>query len=185
MVLAVALLWWNQRLMLASRRVCDMPGPTPASSLLHSVNAPLALEVWGAFLYKLHIADNAELANEVALIAAVGLFWYWVALNIRSWQQRRTVLMFSWRPVRFSLDVFLVIYGVLFGLIGLYGGYEAIRFAPSTAHRNGCFGPNLWFNLLPSLATAGIHLAWSLILIFLFGRDFIQALRRTSASDMT
>ena len=182
MALAVALLWWNQLLMLASRRRCDMPGATPASSLLHSVNAPLAHEVWGSILYKLYIWDNALLANDVALIAAVGLFWYWVALNIRSWRQRRTVLMFSWRPARFTLDAFLVAYGALFGLIGLFGWYEAIRFAPSTAHGIGCFGPNLWFNLLPSIATGGIYLAWSLVLISFFGRDFIHcALRKTAA----
>lgn len=161
--------------------MCDMPGPSPASYLLRALNAPLAHEVWSHPLYKLPIWDNGVIADDVVLILAVGLLWYWVARNIRSWRQRRAVLMFSWRPARFSLDAFLVMYGALFGLIGLSGGYEAIRYAPFTSHGGGCFGPRLWTQLLPSIATAGFYLAWAVVLIFFFGRDFIHASRRIVA----
>jgi|HubBroStandDraft_4_1064222.scaffolds.fasta_scaffold21481_5 hypothetical protein len=158
--------------------MCDMPGPTPASYLLHALNAPLAHEVWSYPLYQLPIWDNGVLADDVVLILAVGLLWYWVARNIQSWRQRRAVLMFAWRPARFSLDVFLVMYGALFGLIGLSRGHEAIRYAPYLVRAGTCFGPGPWVNLLPSIATAGFYLAWAVVLIFFFGRDFIHATRR-------
>jgi hypothetical protein len=180
MALAVALLWWDRVLLFSSRR-CDMPGPSPALRVLFAVNTPLFLPraVWRNYLYKLYVWDNAVPWDNVVLIVAVGLCWSGVALNIRSWQQCRTVLMFSWRPARFLLDVFLVIYGVLFGLIGMFEGYKTVDAAPYAFHGNGCFGPNLWTNLLPSIAAASLYLAWSLVLIFFFGRDFIQALRKT------
>ncbi len=105
------------------------------------------------------IWDNGVIADDVVLIFAVGLLWYWVALNIRSWRRRRAVLMFSWRPARFSLDGSLVLYGALFGLVGLSRGYDAIRYAPYLARAGSCFGPGPWVNLLPAIATAGLYLA--------------------------
>jgi hypothetical protein len=32
--------------------------------------------------------------------------------------------------------------------------------------------------LLPSFVTAGLYLAWALVLVFFFGRDFLHASRR-------
>jgi hypothetical protein len=172
--LAVALLWWSSVLFFASHRGCDMPGTSPTYRVLLAINAPLFLPraMWEYYLYLSYIGTNA------ALIIAVGLFWYWVALNIRSWRRRRAMLMFSWRPARFFLDVFLVIYGGLLALIGMFEGFDAIQAAPSTWHGIGCFGPNFWFDLLPSFVTAGLYLAWALVLVFFFGRDFLYASRR-------
>lgn len=186
MALAMALLWWNRGLSVASQRGCDMPGPSPAFRVLLAINAPLRLpqEVWSHyFFYKLYVWNNAVSWEDASWIVGVGLFWYWVAQNIRSWQRRRSVLMLSWRPARFFLDFFLVIYGLLFGLIGIFLGYEAVEAIPSTVHGIGCFGPNLWFDLLPSITTPALYLAWFLVLIFFFGRDFFYALRKSALPD--
>lgn len=57
-------------------------------------------------------------------------------------------------------------------------GYEAAQKAPSTLHGIGCWGPNFWISLVPSFAMAILYLAWSVVLIYFFGRDFIHASRR-------
>jgi hypothetical protein len=162
---------------------CDAPGPSPGFLVTLAINAPVRLlqEVWRNHILRLDAWNNTVPWDSAALIVAVGLLWYWVARNIRSWQRRRAVLMFSWLPARFLLDAFLVIYGALFGLIGMVLGYEAVHAAPSNLHGSGCFGPNLWNSLLPSITTAVLYLSWAVVLIFFFGRDFLHASRRIVA----
>lgn len=72
MALAVALLWSDRLLQRSAARVCDMAGPSPAFTLLISVNAPVILPrtVWFYYL-------DLDYAWDIAvLIAAVGFLWY-------------------------------------------------------------------------------------------------------------
>jgi hypothetical protein len=173
MVLAFALLWWSNVLDLAARHVCDMPGPSPAFELLTSINAPVALA--RAFWY-FHLP---YLWDAGTLVVAVGLFWYWVALNIYSWRQRRTVFMFSWVPVRLAGDLLLIAVGVLWGLACVDEVRSIVHVAPAWSG-TGCFGPLVWSMWLPSIVVAGLHLAWSLVLTLFFGGDFFRCVLRKS-----
>jgi hypothetical protein len=76
MPLAVALLLWTARWQRDMMRTQDMPG-TPASfSLLVAINAPVALPraFWSRYLHGWW--------DDISFVAIIGLFWYWVALNV-------------------------------------------------------------------------------------------------------
>jgi hypothetical protein len=105
MALAVLLLWWNDVHMRAAERVMHMPGPTPAFFLLRSINAPVALPrtLWAPYL--------SSTLDNVTFIAVIGIFWYWIALNIQSWRERRTLHLFAWVPLRVGVDLFVVAMG--------------------------------------------------------------------------
>ena len=174
MMLAATLLWWDHTLSRAANRVCDMAGPSPAFGLLVAINLPVNLPriVWERYLpYSWSV---------FIMIAAVGLFWYWIALNVHSWRRRQTVFS-SWpRGAQLVVDVVIVAFGLVWGLYGVGMGYR--EWPRSFTHGMGCFGLNLWFTLLPLIMTTCSFLAWSLVLIFFFGRDFIHcALRKTTA----
>jgi hypothetical protein len=170
MLLAATLLWWDHLLSRVGDRACDMAGPTPAFSLLIAINMPVSLP---RMAWYRHVPYPLE---DFILIAAVGLFWYWVALNIPSW--RRTGFSSWWRPVQLVVDLAIVALGVVSGLYGVGKEYDGSR---SFTYGVGCFGPNLWFRFLPLILIGCFYLAWSLVLIFFFGRDFIHALRRAPA----
>jgi len=159
MTIAVALLVWSQFWFNAAMRTQDMPGPAPASEVLMAINAPVALTASLWFRYLPASWDG------VILIAAIGLFWYWVALNIRSWQWRREVFIFSWAPLRLVADFILIGVG---GLLGFSCAHEILHgYLPFT--RLG------WLRFVPCM---GLLLAWSLVLIFFFGRDSIHCILR-------
>jgi hypothetical protein len=88
MALAMGALWWSDRWFRAQMRLQDMPGPAPAFTLLISLNIPLAL-LRGFYYHFL-----PEFWYRVAFIATIGLFWYWVGLNIESWRRNREVFTF-------------------------------------------------------------------------------------------
>ena len=172
MMLATTLLWWDHLLSRVADRACDMAGPTPAFSLLVAINMPVNLlrVVW----YR-HVPYPLE---DFILIAAVGLFWYWIARNVASWRQRRTLFSSWWRPVQLLVDLAIVAVGLVCCLYGVGKGYDGLR---SFTYGVGCFGPNLWFRFLPLILIGCSYLAWSFVLIFFFGRDFIHcALRKTA-----
>jgi hypothetical protein len=101
--LMVLLLRWNNSLRHVAARWCDVPGPAPADRLLMSLNAPLIFQsrVWyDSFSYPW---------NVVTQLGAVGLFWYWVAVNISSWRRGGSMITISWRPARFALDALLIL----------------------------------------------------------------------------
>ena len=173
MVLAFALLWWSNTLDLAAKPNCDMPGPSPTFEILTSINAPVALA--RAFWYS-HLP---YLWDAGTLIVAVGLFWYWVALNIHSWRQRRTPFLFAWRPLRFAGNLLLIAVGVLWGISCVDEVRSIVHVAPVWSG-TGCFGPLVWSMWLPSIVVAGLHLAWSLVLTLFFGRDVFHCLLRKS-----
>ncbi len=173
MILTAGLLWWDHSLSRAANRVCDMAGPSPAFSLLVAINLPVNLPriIWERYLpYSWSV---------FTLIAVVGLFWYWIALNVRSWRQRGTVLSW-WRPGRMVVDFVIVAFGLMWGLYGV--GISYLKWPRSFSPGMGCFGLNLWFTVLPLIMITCSYLAWSLVLIFFFGRDFIHcAFRKTAA----
>lgn len=141
MMLAATLLWWDHSLSRAAHRVCDMASPGPAFSLLVAINSPVNLPriVWERYLpYSWSV---------FTLIAAVGLFWYCIALNVRSWRRRQTVFS-SWRrAAQLVVDFMIIALGLGWGLYGVARGYE--EWPRSFTHGMGCFGPNLWFTFLP------------------------------------
>jgi hypothetical protein len=156
-------------------RICDMPGPNPIYTTLLYAYAPLTPPrlIWSRYV--------SERTSFVVLIPVVGIFWYWVALNVQSWREKRRVVMFSWRPARWVVDILLVACGLVCGLAGLYKLYAAASYAPSAMHGNGCYGPNPWFSLVPDILTGLFLLAWFIALVYPFGRDFIHSLRRLTS----
>jgi hypothetical protein len=170
MVLVVLLLSWNNSLYEFARGRCDMPGQSPADGLLISLNAPLVLQlsIWNySFSYPW---------NRVLETGAVGLFWYWVALNISSYRRGESMLTFSWKPARFALNVVLILLGLAIGLLSVARGREALRFWTLS-----CYSANPWFGWPLSTTVACIYLGWSLILIVFCGRDLIQSMPRLPA----
>jgi hypothetical protein len=151
--------------------MCDSPGPNPALKLLDSLNAPVALfdkvyQWWlsGNFSRDTY-GDRASYVVHIAPPAVILLlFWYWVALNIIGWRERRRVLLFQSVPLRVCADGFFIAEGLLWGIYGLgdffrhYPGYLS----------GGCYG-----SLSPPfycLSTA-LALVWCTMLIYLFGGD--------------
>ena len=159
MALAVGLLWWSNQWSRAQMRLQDMPGTPPAFTLCISINAPVALP--RALLFR-HVS---VFRDYVLVVLAAGALWYWVALNIGSWRRNRTVLTFPWAPLRLSADLLLVGMGVL---VGCWFVEEGRSFRPLP------WPLASWFWMAGFLIPL---LAWSLALIFFFGRDFIHCIR--------
>jgi hypothetical protein len=84
------------------------------------------------------------------------------------------MITISWRPARFVLDGVLIILGLIFGLVGAGKGLRALQYANFSLHSVGCFGPNLRYQLLPSVSAACLYLGWCAVLVLFCGRDFIQ-----------
>ena len=141
-VLVLGLLRWSYLWSRAAGRICDMPGPDPAWKLAFSVNGPvfLARLFWSALRpSSVEFDPFIFFVVDVAmLIVAVGLFWYFVSLNIYSWRSRRTVFMFSRVPLRLLGDALLITAGVILGCWGLTQGHDLVQtraFPPGM----GCF----------------------------------------------
>jgi len=184
MFLALVLLRWGGEWFRADWRVCDSPGPSPVSDLLVSINMPAVLMfdipagLIGFLRYPWYPYLGVPFPWDWAMLtAAVGLFWYWVSLNIQSWRQRRAVLMFSRRWLRIGADVLLILAGLLWALYGV----NQIRRAAWSLHGYSCFGPFAW---LPESLAACLNLAWALAVVYFFGRDlyFGSKARSTTSS---
>src|SRR3954454_4075156 len=80
----------------------DMPGPSPASQLLGSINAPLAL--LETFVFR-HLPGRWDL---ITFVVAIGVFWYWVGMNIVSWREQRAAYLFLWTPLRLLADIMII-----------------------------------------------------------------------------
>lgn len=163
MALAVVLLWWSQVWYKAVTRTADMPGPSPAFQLLIAINAPLALPRLLCIHYLFYPWDD------VTLIAAVGLLWYWVALNIDSWQKRKAVFMSARGSLRSLGDLVLIALGAFWGFICVQDELTGRDLADSSL---GLFQP--WLRTPFLVAVAVCSFGWSLALICFFGRDLIQ-----------
>jgi hypothetical protein len=158
MALAVALFRWSDISLRAELRVADMPGPAPAFQMLTAINAPVcvARALWLRYL--------PGYWDYVILLLAIGLFWYGIALNIRSWREQRTLVVFKWSPLRIAVDLLLIAIG---GLLASYFAhyityeFEIVRRA--------------WF--FPVLM---LYALWSVALISFPGRDLFQCVFLTS-----
>lgn len=173
MVLAGVLLLWDNALQIGQHygsRLCDAPGPTPVHPVLLSINAPLAVPqaVWNRYL--------PSYWSMAIMIAAVGLFWYWVGMNVQAWRTRRMILMCSWRPARFFLDAVLILSGLICGLFGVGNARAIVRYWPQELHM-GCYTP-LWSYTLSSSVVACVVLCWCFVLVFFYARDFVLAVGR-------
>jgi|ERR1035438_8532022 hypothetical protein len=116
------------------------------------------------------VPDNA------ALVAAVGVFWYWFALNISSWRQGRTVVMFRWLPLRLGGDALLIALALLWCGGFVDKGPDLVRTAAFT--NADCFGPLAWWARPTLLVVALVHLPVPFVMTYLFGRDFLHAVLR-------
>jgi hypothetical protein len=152
MALAVALLWRSRRELAAMHL---LGGTTNYFALLVLINPPAAMlrNVWFNYV------DIPW--SDVMFVASIGLFWYWVGLNINSWQKRRTLLMFTWVPLRVIGDLVLIAFGPYF-----------IWFL-----RRLDVADMPWQWEAPALACV---FCWLLGPAFIFGRDLIHCLRKAS-----
>ena len=169
-LLAVALLVWAERWERAHMRQ-DMPGIPPPDTLLTAINFPLAMPRALVFRYfSLHRPLLLPYLwgwwGDIALVAAIWMFWYWVSLNIESWHQSRRVSVFSWKPLRLAGDTIAVGVGAIWPFVYRYK--VALPYSLTDW---------LWF--VPCL---GFPFLWSAALILLFGRDFVQCLLTSKAS---
>ena len=137
-------------------RYDDMPGPSPALRLLHSIDWPVLL-VPGYRIMPFPWSG-------VTVVAVTGLLWYWVALTLNEFRQRRQVLMFTRVPLRIAGDLFLIVSGVFLGL------YCAVTVSQGPLFDMPHIGSKwLWF-----LPTVAFQFTWFIALISLFGRDIAQ-----------
>jgi hypothetical protein len=163
MALAAGLLRWSDIWLRAALRVNDMPGPAPALQLLVAINAPVSVARAFWFRYLPGYWDH------VSLILAIGLFWYWIALSIRSWREGRTIVIFTWSPLRVAADLLLI----------AAGGFFAFYFVHYTIYEFGIVRRPWYFPIVISYAL------WSFSLIFFPGHDLFQCvfLRRHRAAN--
>jgi ABC-type uncharacterized transport system permease subunit len=147
----------------------DMPGPSPASQLLGSINAPLAL--LDAFVVRhLHLPGRWDL---IIFVAAIAVFWYWVGMNIVSWREQRAAYLFSWTPLRLLADIMIIGGGTFLIVVG----WKEI-------HRNNerLFSAQDWQDWLWYTLSLALPILWGTMLITFFGYDCIRSLiRRKSA----
>jgi hypothetical protein len=162
MTVAVLLRWGDYLWFKRIAGLYDMPPQPPAWQLSTAINMPIVLiralwtrmGVWGWW-------------DEGLYIAVVGLFWYWIAMNMQSWRQQRAVRTFSNPPLRVTADLLLIMLGIVFGgVVAFHDPADpALRYSIVAHHW-------LWF-----VTITGLHLVWSLTFLFFFGRDLISVLR--------
>src|SRR5580692_11518596 len=160
---AVALLVWSDRWQRALMHTSCMPDPPPSFTLLIAINAPLAIPRSLVFEHLPGWWDYITLVVEIAV------FWYWVSLNIESWQQNRRLFLFSWMPLRLVGDTIAIGIGVMWALVLWRGSRYSLP--PHLSFRDW-----LWF-----VPCACLPILWSAVLILLFGRDFVSCLLRSKA----
>jgi hypothetical protein len=163
------------------RAGCHMCGPGPAFHLLISINVPVAVAraFWWRALYSASEGFGpmiAYLLDGGTQVVAIGLLWYGVMLNVCSLQQGRMVLMFRWLPLRIAGNVILAATGMFWALYCVANdllGWNLWNLAPIVPRPEPSVYSFLWFIVL-----VGLHLTWSLALIYFFGRDLALALSR-------
>jgi hypothetical protein len=148
MALALTLLMWSQ---------LYTPGTSPPFQLLVSINAPVALLRAFWFRHVPHSCDGGM------FIAASGMLWYWVALNICAWHERRAVCSFASKPLRLIGDSVLVGVGAFWAFVCAHEFLQG-------------YWPHTPFGYLWDSLCIGLMSAWSLALTFFFGRDLIRCI---------
>ncbi len=185
--LAGALMWWDYRMWgdpgLSGR--CDSPGTTPAFPLLLAINLPalpVALLIDSARFFGFKYNWLAYFSSRAFFLAAIGLSWHWLALNVETGRLRKMIWMFSWRPGRFVLDALLIAAGLLCGLAAIGRLREIVQYWPPNLGVMGCFAP-VWVYELSSGIFAAVLVAWAFVLVVFYGRDFVLCyLEKASAT---
>jgi hypothetical protein len=168
-VLSALLLYWSHHWRSIFEPIMDMPGPAPAFTLLWSINAPIS---W--LLMATYGARQVLWANALQL-ALIGAFWYWIALNFESWQQRKSLRLFRSSHLRFGTDLLLMALGARLAWSAMLG--VGARFQWSVAS-SAMWDPQsniirqlpwAWF-----IPTALCVLTWSFTLMFIVGNDLVR-----------
>ena len=133
----------------------DMPGVPPWFMLLVALNAPVALPRALLFRYLPGWWDP------IVFVTAIGVLWYWVALNIETLRTTREIVIFSWTPLRLAIDVIVV--GVNLIWLFLLG---RDRFSLPVTSTD-------WIWSISSMLLLAL---WSAAMVAFFGRDFIHCL---------
>jgi hypothetical protein len=169
MVLSAVLLFWSHHWRSIFEPINDMPGPAPAFTLLWSINAPISWLVM--FTYGL---SHQVFANALA-VALIGAFWYWIALNVESWQQRKILCLFRSLPLRFAADLLLIALGARLGWSAMLG--VGARFGWSVAS-SAMWDPQSniirqlpWAWFIPAALCV---LVWSSMVMFMVGNDLVR-----------
>jgi hypothetical protein len=152
--IALTLLAWHYQWTRQMMR-SDMPGPSPAFTFLTAINFPVAIL---RLLYSHYLFSRWD---PTMFVLSIGLLWYWVSLNILSWRESRSVYTFSWPPLRILGDILLAGFGAIW-IFEFFWKERTYTYMGS---------PSRW-------AATIMALAWCVILVFFFGRDLIQHIRR-------
>jgi hypothetical protein len=156
--LAFALLAWDWRWQRLMMRQMDMPGTSRAFKLLTSINAPLALP--RALVFR-HLSGWWD---PLVFVISIALFWYWVAMNVLSWQNQRAAYTFSWTPLRLVVNAAVIAVGVFWLIVCWHEIHHRSELLLS------------WSDYAWYVALLGLPVAWALCLILFFGYDSLRLL---------
>ena len=144
---------------------CRAPRQLP--KLLGSINAPLAL--LETFVFR-HLPRRWDL---ITFVAAIGVFWYWVGMNIVSWREQRAAYLFPWTPLRLLADIMI---------IGLGTFLIVVCWKEIQRYNERLFSAQDWQDWLWYALSLALPILWGTVLITFFGYDCIHSLiRRKSA----
>jgi hypothetical protein len=145
-----------------AQRGADSRGLSPAFLLLECfdfpVSFPLKLTLYG-YLPALWFGAFS--------VAAIGMFWYWVALWIDRYNKRRPLFQFVSAPLRIVADVLVIAMGACLGWFLIAEARDYPHNGPLSLDVLGW-----WF--IPTNASL---LFWTVGPILIFGKDLIQYLR--------
>ncbi len=149
----------------ASMAHADMPGKHPAFWLLLCLHLPIML-ILKPLLF-------GSLPDAALFVAAIGVFWYCIALLIQRYNERRTVFPRAWIALRIAAD------GVLIAMPTCLGLLLVLEFIENARDHRGIntfpWSDEVWRWCVP---TYGSLLMWILGPIFIFGSDLVRCLRR-------
>ena len=137
-------------------RMDDSPGVHPGFVLLLVLNLPVSVPVKLLFYGRV-----PTLWFDALLVVTIGLFWYWVALRMLLYGERKTLLTFNSTWMRISTDLLLISVSVFLG----WSIVEEIRDYPFMLSPSR-FGGWLWF--FPICVS---FLFWSLGSMLVFSYD--------------
>jgi hypothetical protein len=133
----------------------------PAFHILIYLNFPLML-----VLKELMFGGLLQLS---ALIIAIGAFWYWIALLLEKYSQRRSIFPLKWGLGRMVADLVVITLGALLGG----------SLAKSYLDYPDSLVPTFSFRYPWSIPVLLSFLPWTIGPICVFGNDLIRGLRRT------
>ena len=136
-----------------------------ATRVCHALNAPVmlfrfvVLGLWNAA----HLTGSSveNVVDTGIFLVGVGLLWYLVGATIDSWRQEHVVILVTlpaW--ARVSLGLFLIIVGILLGIMGI-GIWNLIR----------------WKSVLQATLEASLYELWALGLIGFCACDLLRLVR--------